>query len=195
MKAATPADEQAIWQVEGRTIGVDMRRDVVLPTTKPHPDNPTFDVYIFHDSAFKQPWLLATPLKLTFASVHALYSDRWPVEQIPLTAKQMLGDHRQFVHNPDSVQRLPELTLLAGSILSFLAATCPPRPAGFWDRRPKPTPGRFRRALMGQAFPKDAPLSGQLREKHSVTAHLPKGHLVRSPKMARKVPLSVPLVT
>jgi hypothetical protein len=35
----------------------------------------------------------------------------------------MVGAHRQFVHNPESVQRLPELALLAGSILSFLTAT------------------------------------------------------------------------
>ncbi|MHB8628210.1 MAG: hypothetical protein ACYDBJ_10085 [Aggregatilineales bacterium] len=38
-------------------------------------------------------------------------------EQIPLSAKQMLGTHRQFVHTPESVQRLPEFALLAGSIV------------------------------------------------------------------------------
>ena len=57
----------------------------------------------FHDPAFKQPWLLATPVKLKAESVHAIYTDRWPVEQIPLSAKQMLGTHRQFVHNAESI--------------------------------------------------------------------------------------------
>ena len=95
----------------------------------------------------------------------------------------MVGAQRQFVHNPESVQRLPELALLAGSILSFLAASFPPTPTGFWDRAPKRTPGRFRRLLMGQPFPKDAPISGQFRKKKSVTAQLPTGILARRSKM------------
>jgi hypothetical protein len=194
IKPATPADEGTDWLIHGRTIRVEMWRELVLPKTLPNNSNPKFDVYAFHDPAFKQPWLLATPLKLTFTSVHAIYTDRWPVEQIPLSAKQMLGTHRQFVHNPEAVQRLPELALLAGSIVSFLAATFPPLPSGFWDRHPKRTPGRFRRALFGLPFPKDAPLSGQLREKHSVTTHLPKGILARLSKTAQNEPLSVPLI-
>jgi hypothetical protein len=176
-------------------IRVEVWRDLVLPKTVPHSHNPTFDVYAFHDPAFKHPWLLATSVKLSFESVHAIYTDRWPVEQLPLSAKQMLGTHRQFVHTPDSVQRLPELALLAGSIVSFLAATFPPLPVGFWDRHPKATPGRFRRALFGQPFPKDAPLLGQLREKHSVTTHLPKGFLARLSKAPKKAPFSAPLIT
>jgi hypothetical protein len=107
------------------------------------------------------------------------------VEQIPLSAKQMVGAHRQFVHNKESVQRLPELALLVGSILSFIAATFPAMPTGFWDREPKRTPGRLRRQLAGKAFPKDAQISGQLREKKSVTGHLPKGNLARSQKTAQ----------
>jgi hypothetical protein len=193
-KVATPPDERAVWLANERTLHVEIWRAVVLPKTAPHSLNQTFDVYAFHDPAFKHPWLLATPVKLKFESVHAIYTDRWPVEQMPLSAKQMLGAHRQFVHNPESVQRLPELALLAGSIVSFLAATFPPLPSGFWDRRPKPTPGRFRRSLMGKPFPKVAPLSRQLREKLSVTAHLPKGHLARPRKIAQNVLSSVPLL-
>jgi hypothetical protein len=117
-----------------------------------------------------------------------MYKDRWPVEQIPLSAKQMVGAHRQFVHNSESVQRLPELALLVGSILSFLAATLPVLPTGFWDRNPKRTPGRLRRQLAGKPFPKDALLLGRLREKKSVTAHLPKGFLARSATPAVSAP-------
>lgn len=194
-KSATAPDECVVWEHQGRLIRVDIWRDLVLPKTVPDPSNATFDVYAFHDPAFKRPWLLATPVKLTFQSVHALYTDRWPVEQIPLSAKQMLGTHRQFVHAPESVQRLPELALLAGSIVSFLAATFPPLPSGFWDRHPKATPGRFRRMLLGKPFPKDAPLSGQLREKHSVTDHLPKGFLARLPIAPKNASFSPPLLT
>ena len=59
------------------------------------------------------------------------------MEQVPLVAKQTLGLSRQFVFAPESCQRLPELALLAGNILTYLAATLPPLPTGFWDRRPK----------------------------------------------------------
>ena len=180
--AATLPDEKYAWVEHGREIRVEIWRKLILNHVVPNENTPTFDVYAIYDPAFAQPWLLATPVALKPESVRAIYKDRWPVEQIPLAAKQMVGAHRQFVHADESIQRLPELALLAGSILSFLAATFPARPTGFWDRQPKRTPGRFRRQLMGQPFPKDAPLSGQLREKNSVTAHLPKGCLARRPK-------------
>jgi hypothetical protein len=182
--AATPPDETYTWEENGRRLRAEIWRNLVLNKVTPDPKNRVFDVYAIYDPAFEQPWLLATPVKLKPESVRAIYKDRWPVEQIPLSAKQMVGAHRQFVHNPESVQRLPELALLAGSILSFLAATFPATPTGFWDRKPKRTPGRFRRLLIGQPFPKDVNLPGQLREKKSVTGHLPKGNLARRPKAA-----------
>jgi len=125
---------------------------------------------------------LATSLKQKPATVKAIYNDRWPVEQIPLAAKQMVGAQRQFVHADESIQRLPELALLAGSILTFLADTAPLAPTGFWDCQPKRTPGRFRRTLMGKPFPQCYPLPEQLRKKASVFAHLPFGILARRPK-------------
>ena len=181
---ATPPDETFTWLDDRREIRAEIWRNLLLNKTVPNQANETFDVYAIYNPDFEQPWLLSTPVKLKAESVQAIYKDRWPVEQIPLSAKQMVGSHRQFVHNRESVQRLPELALLAGSILTFLAATFPPTPTGFWDRKPKRTPGRFRRLLMGKPFPKDAKLSGQLREKKSVTAHLPKGNQARSPKTA-----------
>jgi len=179
---ATPFDETYVWVENNRELRAEIWRDLVLNKTIPNQDNKTFDVYAIYDPDFDKPWLLAIPLKLKAESVRALYKDRWPVEQVPLSAKQMVGGHRQFVHNPESIQRLPELLLLAGSVLSFIAATAPATPTGFWDRKPKRTPGRFRRLLMGRPFPKDAPISGQLREKKSVTGHLPKGNLARNSK-------------
>jgi len=85
-------------------------------------------VYAIYDQAYTTPWLLATPLQLKAATVKAMYQDRWPVEQIPLAARQMVGPRRQFVHADESIQRLPELALLAGSVLSYLAATAPATP-------------------------------------------------------------------
>ena len=172
---ATPPDETYEWVEDGSTIRAEIWRGLVFNEQKVSEENKTFDVYAIYDPEFDKPWLLAVSVPLKAESVRAIYKDRWPIEQIPLSAKHMVGAHRQFVHNEESIQRLPELTLLAGSILSFLAATMPAIPTGFWDRKPKRTPGRFRRALIGKPFPKDAPISSQVRKKNSVTDHLPKG--------------------
>ncbi len=188
--AKSAADRVETW-VEN---DVEMRSEIwdtlILPGVVPSEDAKTFQVYAIYDPAYEKPWLLATPLKLKAASVKAVYQDRWPVEQIPLAAKQMVGAHRQFVHNQESIQRLPELALLSGSILSFLAATSAAAPTGFWDRHPKRTPGRFRRMLMGKPFPQSFHLPEQIREKASVTAHLPKGSLARQQKSAPAAPSS-----
>jgi hypothetical protein len=179
---ASAPDERHSWDENGRTIRTEIWRNLVLPDCAPNAHNPTFDVYAIYDPRFDTPWLLATPVVLKPVSVRAIYKDRWPVEQVPLSAKQMVGAHRQFVHAEETIQRLPELALMAGSILSFLAATMPATPTGFWDRKPKRTPGRFRRTLAGRAFPEVANLSGRLRKKNSATAHLPVGHLARITK-------------
>jgi len=181
IKATTP-DEIYAWVEKGRTLRAEIWRNLVFNECEPGENNKTFDVYAIYDPDFDKPWLLAVSVSLKAESVRSIYKDRWPVEQIPLSAKQMIGAHRQFVHNKESIQRLPELALLAGSVLSFLAATLPAAPTGFWDRKPKRTPGRLRRTLMGKPFPKDAMISSQLRKKNSVTAHLPKGHLAKKLK-------------
>jgi hypothetical protein len=182
---ATPPDRVETWEYEGRTIVAHVWENLVLPSLKPGTKNKTFNVYALFDPKFKTPWLLATPLKFKAFTIKAIYTDRWPVEQLPLAAKHMVGAHRQFVHADESIQRLPELALLAGSILSFLAATMPLNPTGFWDKSPKRTPGRFRRLLQGKPFPQSSPLPEQFRKKKSFTAHLPKGILAVRSKIVR----------
>jgi hypothetical protein len=174
---ATPPDRVETWTENGMEFQAEFWDNLVLPDVKVHPDNPTFNVVAVYDPRYQDPWLLACPLQLSGAASRGLYRDRWPVEQVPLAAKQMLGGVRQFVFAPESCQRLPELNLLAGSIVTYLAATLPAVPTGFWDRNPKPTPGRLRRLLARTPFPKTYPLPGQLRKKNSVSDHLPKGIL------------------
>lgn len=130
-----------------------------------------------YDPRYTQPLLLATALPAAVSPQHlaALYRDRWPVEHLPLVAKQLIGAARQFVHAPDTCQRLPELALLAGAILSYAAATTPAMPTGYWDRHPRPTAGRFRRALTGRPFPTDFPLAAHIRAKRARTDHLRTG--------------------
>jgi hypothetical protein len=174
---ATPPDRIETWTKNGIEFQAEFWDNLVLPNTKVHPNNPTFHVVAVYDPRYREPWLLACPLRLSGPALRGLYRDRWPVEQVPLAAKQMLGGARQFVFAPESCQRLPELNLLAGSIATYLAASLPAVPTGFWDRNPKPTPGRLRRLLARTLFPKTCPLPGQLRKKNAVTDHLPKGIL------------------
>lgn len=175
--AATPPDRVEPWMEEDLPFRAEFWDNLVLPDVKVHPQNPTFSVVALYDPRFRQPWLLACPLRLTGASLRGLYRDRWPVEQVPVAGKQMLGGARQFVFAPESCQRLPELNLFAGSIVTYLAATLPAVPTGFWDRCPKPTPGRLRRALARTPFPKSYPLPSRLRKREVVCEHLPKGVL------------------
>lgn len=87
---------------------------------------------------------MAASAELPARVVNELYRDRWPVEQLPLAAKQMIGAGRQFVWVPETCQRLPELALLAGAVLSYAAATGPMVPTGSWDRRRVLGRGDFR---------------------------------------------------
>ena len=150
------------------------RNQLVLPNTPAAPDAATFSIYVYHDPLYQHPLVLATNLvNVQPQTVFRICRDRWPVKQPPLSAKQMIGLHRQFVFALASCFRLPELSLLAGAILTYLAAVLPPVPSGFWDRSPKPTPGHLRRLLAQTDFPTLLAEDRQLRKKSSVTAHLP----------------------
>jgi hypothetical protein len=170
---ATPPDYVETWQEGDAMVRAECWDDLVVPDATP--DAPRFRIVAIHDPRWSEPLLLASPLALAPRVLRDLYRDRWPVEQLPLAAKQLLGAARQFVSAPETCRRLPELALLAGSVLTYAAATQPPLPTGFWDRRPRPTPGRLRRVLARADFPTDFPLPTRIREKASVTAHLPTG--------------------
>ncbi len=170
---ATPPDRVETWHEGDHLLRAEVWTELVLPDAAATP--PSVKAVAVHDPRYREPLLLVTPLPLPPRAVRDCYRDRWPVEQLPLAAKQMLGAARQFVHAPQTCQRLPELALLAGAVLSYAAATTPAIPTGFWDRRPQPTPGRLRRLLAHTPFPHDFPLPARIREKASVTAHLPTG--------------------
>lgn len=174
--AATAPDWVETWQHLGLEFRAEFWDDLVLKDLQPSAHNPTFTVVAVYDPRFKEPWLLACPLQLSGPDCWGFYHDRWPIEQLPLASKHMVGAQRQFVSAAESCFRLPELSLLAGSIQTYLAATLPPIPTGFWDRHPKGTPGRLRRWLGRTTFSDLAPLEqDRIRKKSSVTDHLPKG--------------------
>jgi len=168
--ASTLPDETARWQDGKHRLSAHVWNDLVLPDQKP--GAPTFRIVAIYDPRYKEPLLLATTLAVRAWAVWRLYRDRWPVEQLPLAAKPMLGCERAFVFGQESRYRLPELALLAGNVLSYVAATSAPVASGFWDRAARPTCGRLRRAL-GRLDCGELPVwEGQLRKKNSVTAHL-----------------------
>jgi hypothetical protein len=175
--AATPPDQATRWTEHGsdgdRTLHAEQWTGLVLPDAAP--GSPRFTIVAISDPAYAEPLLVATPLDLAPQVLRALYRDRWPVEQLPLAAKQMLGAARQFVHEQETCQRFPELALLAGAVLTYAAATSPAVPTGSWDRQPRRTPGRLRRLLAQADFPTDFPLPERLRRKVAVTDHLPTG--------------------
>lgn len=173
--AATPSDQTATFQRDGRTIQVTCWHGLVTSDTKVADAQRSFSLYVFVDPLYTKPLILATDLDLQPQTVLLIYLDRWPVEHPPLAAKQMVGLHRQFVFAPEACFRLPELALLAGAILAYVAAVSPAIPTGFWDRQPQATPGRLRRLLAQADFPNMTEFDPELRKKTSVTDHLPKG--------------------
>jgi hypothetical protein len=173
MIPATKPDATARWKEKGRTIRAHLYENVVASTEKP--DAVPYRLIVIFDPRYNKPLVLATNLTKTAYTIWCLYRDRWPVEQLPLAAKQILGAERSFVFGKQARYRLPEWALLAGNVLSYIAATAPAVATGFWDRRCRPTCGRLRRYLERLIF-SELPLpEDQLRKKASITDHLPKG--------------------
>jgi hypothetical protein len=177
---ATEPDRRATWQDGRRVLRAEVWDDLVLVDAVERAA--PCQVLAIYDPRYPDPLLLATPLPFTAQAAQACYRDRWPVEQLPLVAKQLLGAARQFVHEAETRQRLPELALLAASVLAYVAATAPAVPTGFWDRRPQPTAGRLRRALAACPFPQTLPLPARIRPKAARTDHLPTGFWHQRPQ-------------
>ena len=171
--AATPPDASVTWQDGRVTVRADVYENLTLSDRKP--GGVLLRCMVIHDPRYKRPLVLTTNLRVSAQALWRLYKERWAIEQLPLAAKQMLGAERAFVFSQESRWRLPELALLAGNVLSYVAATSQPVACGFWDRCARPTCGRLRRVL-SQAHFSDLPVwGGQVCKKNSVTAHLPKG--------------------
>ena len=171
--SATQPDRTLSWCYQRRRIEAAVYENLVLCDQKP--GAASFVCVVICDPRYKEPLILVSNLAVTAYVLWGLYRDRWPIEQMPLAAKQMLGCERAFVFGKESRWRLPELALLAGNLLSYVAATSQPMASGFWDRCVRPTCGRLRRRLL-RVYSAELPQpEGKLRTKASVTAHLPKG--------------------
>ena len=170
---ATRPDKVVRWKAGRYTLRAHVFENLVLKDARP--GSATFQIVVIFDPRYTRPLILATNRPLSAFDLWGLYRDRWPVEQMPLAAKQILGCERAFVFGDESRWRLPELAMLAGNLLAYVAACRPAVSTGFWDRCARPTCGRIRRSLSRASF-SDLPLPvGVFRKKESPTAHLPKG--------------------
>ena len=189
VKQSTPPDEQMSWQEieQGKpvTIRVSIWRRLHLheqrswdAETQALSDKTLWTVYAFHHPAFDEPMLVITNAAFTPAQAYQIAHGRWGVEQPPLVTKQLLGLHHQNVWSAQMRYRLPELGFVAAGILTYVAACHKAIPTGWWDSRAKPTAGRLRRQLSVLRRDQFRQLlrGDQLREKKSVTAHLPAGN-------------------
>lgn len=194
---ATPLDHHETWREGERLVRADFWYDLVESDGKP--GDATFGCVAIHDPRYREPLLLVNNLvaRLVPEALHGnpsegeprvgpgvsgsgmrqLYRDRWPVEQMPLAAKQMLGAERSFVFGAETPRRLPDIALLSGAILMDEATRQPVMGTGFWDRRPQGTIGRLRRVLWATDFADWQAIGPRFRQKASPTAHLPKGVL------------------
>lgn len=170
---ASPPDGVARWKEGTKTVRAQLFENLVISAAKP--GAALFRCVVIYHPDHKQPLVLATNLKVSAYALYCLYRDLGPIEQVAQSAKQVLGAERAFVFSQESRTRLPELAILAGSLLSYVAATSQPIATGFWDRAARPTCGRLRRALSRLDFAKLALPEGQLCKKASETGHLKKG--------------------
>jgi hypothetical protein len=90
---ATPPDREECFLYQDCLIRVQIWEHLVLADAKP--GAPTFTCLVFRDPRYREPLLLITNLTAGSAVIYALYRDRWPVEQWPLAAQQMIGAARQ----------------------------------------------------------------------------------------------------
>jgi hypothetical protein len=150
-------------------------------------DTPLTLMVIKHPE-FKTPMILVSNVPDPLLHLDKIYVDRWPIEGIPQTGKLVLGGQREFVHNREHCQRLPELVLLTGNVLATVAAAHPAIPTGFWDKLPKSTSGRLRRLLFKVGCMPEIVLPDRIREKNSCVAHLVTGHAARLLKKPKLMP-------
>ena len=137
---ATAADLETGFELDGRSITAQAWHHLVRAELNASPDNDLFSIWVIDDPLFENDVIVFgtnLPETVSPATVYQLYIDRWPVEQIPLVAKQLLGCHRQFVFSTTSCWRLGELAFFVANLLTWLALILPAYPSGFWDRRPK----------------------------------------------------------
>ena len=89
--AATPPDRHETWQRRRGPTALALPAAFwdALVCAEAQPGAPTCSMVLIHAPRCDAPLLVHTSLPLTGAHLQAFYRARWPVEGLPLTAKQM----------------------------------------------------------------------------------------------------------
>ena len=105
--AARVPDQVQCWRVGAMAVRAAGWHQVVIADAAP--GTAGFTVWAIHDPRYREPLLVATTLAVPARVVPQRSLDRWPVEHLPLVAKQLIGAGRQVVHRPETCHRLPDL--------------------------------------------------------------------------------------
>ena len=136
-------------------------RDVVRSNQKVASDQATFTIWVYQDPLYQEPLVLGTNLAAQPTTIFHLYLDRWPVEEVPLVSKQLLGLHRQFVFAAAAADRPAGISAAGGQhpdtsggqpagLADRLLGS--PAPAHTWSPAPRAESGRFsQRVPLGRA--------------------------------------------
>ncbi len=122
--AATKPDYETSFEVDGRTIRAQSWQNLVLSDLKVDLSHETFSIWVFFDPLYSDPLVLGTNLGLQPLSLFNLYLDRWPVEQVPLVAKQMLGLHRQASFCPGKLSTAAGASYVGRQYLELSGTLC-----------------------------------------------------------------------
>lgn len=179
---ATPEDICVEFGFEGVTVVARGWFNLVRSDLKVSTENNLFSIWVIDDPRFDGLLVLGTnlPNETDPKVIYQLYIDRWPVEQLPLVAKQLIGCHRQFVFHPVSCVRLGQLAFLVGNVLTWLALTMPAFPTGFWDRNPKKRLGGLDGSWLSRIIQKSSSLRSEFARNGLFQPIYPKGcwHIV-----------------
>jgi hypothetical protein len=163
---ATPPDSTVTFWFGERLVIAQGWLQVMRADLKVADPHQLYDIWVIDDPLYEGVLVLGTnlPASVTPQSLYRLYLDRWPVEQIPLVAKSLLGCHRQFVYAPTSCWRLGELAFFVGNLLTWLAATGSAFPSGYWDRHPKKRPVDSEGSWQALIFQKNRSFQGEFEK-------------------------------
>ena len=92
---ATPPDVETEFTYEERTIAVHGWNGLVRRDQKVSQELETYSIWVLFDPLYQNPLVLGTNLSALPYALFRLYLDRWPVEQVPLVAKQTLVHHQR----------------------------------------------------------------------------------------------------
>ncbi len=163
---ATEPDFEFSFVVDGRTIRAQSWQNLVLSESKVNSSHPTFSIWVFFDPLYTDPLVLGTDLCLQPLSLFHLYLDRWPVEQVPLVAKQMLGLHRQASLRSRKLSTSPRASHVGRQHFELSGTLCClPFPQASGTAVPKKRPGVCVGSSHVPSFPKLPSLKGQSEKR------------------------------